>query len=192
MAPAETRPGDGYTLRRARVEDVPALAQLISSYVAEGLLLARPVGELYQSVREFWVAEAQGELVATAALRILWNDLGEVRSLAVRPDFHGRGIGAALVDALIEDARRLGLPLVIALTKELALLERWGLRPVARERLPRTGWAASVQWPTRHGCDEIGVVLELEPGGAARASLGARPSVLLEPIASLPQPASAS
>ncbi len=189
---SEIRVYQGFTLRRARVEDVPALAQLISSYVAEGLLLARPVGELYQSVREFWVAEAGEEIVATAALRILWNDLGEVRSLAVRPDCHGRGIGAALVEALVEDARALGLPLVIALTKELKFFERCGFRSVSRERLPRKVWTDCVQCPKRHACDEIGVVLELEPGGAARASLGARPSVLLEPIAPPPQAAAVS
>jgi argininosuccinate lyase len=186
-APSEVIARNGYALRRARVEDVPDLAQLMSSYVREGLLLARPVGELYQSVREFWLAEAGGEVVACAALRILWNDLGEVRSLAVRPDFHGRGIGAALVDALIADARGLGLPLVIALTKEVKFFERCGFRPVSRERLPRKVWTDCVQCPKRHACDEIGVVLELVPGGAARASLGARPSVLLEPVAPLPQ-----
>ena len=182
---------DGYTLRRARVEDVPALAQLISSYVAEGLLLARPVGELYQSIREFWLAEADGEIVACTALRVLWNDLGEVRSLAVKPEFHGRGIGAKLVDALVGDAKALGLPILIALTKEVSFFERCGFRVTARERLPRKVWTDCVQCPKRHACDEVGVVLELEPAANARPALGARPSVLLESIAPLPYPISA-
>lgn len=97
---------------------------MIADYVLQGVLLPRPVSELYQCVREFHVVtrERNGEapeVVACAALRLLWGDLGEVRSLAVRPDHHGLGLGAALVRRVLEDARAIGLPRVIALTREV-------------------------------------------------------------------------
>ena len=109
---------DGIIIRRATLADVPAIAGVMADYVIDGTLLPRPVGELYQCVREFHVAEARGEIVACAALRVLWDDLGEVRSLAVLPNHHGRGLGQALVTAVLDDARTLALPRVIALTRE--------------------------------------------------------------------------
>jgi amino-acid N-acetyltransferase len=132
------------------------------------------VSELYQCVREFHVAIAGGEVVACAALRVLWNDLGEVRSLAVRPDHHGRGLGARLVAAVIEDARALSLPRVIALTREVAFFERCGFGVVSRDDLPRKVWTDCVRCPRRHACDEVAVVLDLVPGATAAASAAGR------------------
>jgi argininosuccinate lyase/amino-acid N-acetyltransferase len=159
-------------LRRAALLDVPGIARIMAGYVAEGVLLPRPVSELYQCVREFHVAEDGGEIVACAALRVLWDDLGEVRSLAVRPDFHGRGLGARLVEAVLADARALELPRVIALTRELAFFERCGFSAISRDRLPRKVWSDCVRCPKRHACDEIAVVMDLVPG----ASQAAEPS----------------
>ena len=157
-------------IRRATVADVPGIAALIAGYVEQGVLLPRPVGELYQSVREFHVAEKDGEVVACAALRILWGDLGEVRSLAVRQDQHSKGLGAALVTTVLEDARACGLPRAIALTREVAFFERCGFRVVQRETLPRKVWVDCVACPRRHACDEVSVAIELVPGAAAAAS----------------------
>jgi argininosuccinate lyase/amino-acid N-acetyltransferase len=174
-------------LRRATLLDVPGIARIMAGYVAEGVLLPRPVSELYQCVREFHVAEIGGAIVACAALRVLWDDLGEVRSLAVRPDFHGRGLGARLVEAVLADARALKLPRVIALTRELEFFERCGFTEISRDQLPRKVWSDCVRCPKRHACDEIAVVLDLEPG-ASEAAEKAAGSWLL-PIPQLARPA---
>jgi len=162
---------------------VPGIASLMADYVIQGLLLPRPVGELYQSIREFHVATRDGQVVACAALRLLWGDLGEVRSLAVRADHHGRGLGMALVAQVIEDARALGLPRVIALTRELRFFERCGFQSVARETLPRKVWTDCVRCPRRHACDEVAVVLDLVPGATAAAAEAGRSWVLPIPQA---------
>ena len=174
--------GDGTVLRHARLTDVPAIAGVMAEYVMQGLLLPRPVSELYQCVREFVVAERDAQIVACAALRVLWDDVAEVRTLAVRPDHHGRGLGGVLVQSLIADARALGLPRVIALTREVPFFERCGFVVVPRESLPRKVWTDCVRCPKRHACDEVAVALDLVPGATAAAEAAAREFTL-----SLPQ-----
>ena len=174
-APADDQVmADGVVLRRARLGDVAGIASVMGDYVLQGVLLPRPVSELYQCVREFHVAEREGEVVACAALRLLWSDLGEVRSLAVRPDHHGRGLGARLVARVLDDARALKLPRVIALTRELPFFEKCGFVTVQRDTLPRKVWTDCVRCPRRHACDEVAVVLDLEPGASEAAAAAGR------------------
>jgi argininosuccinate lyase/amino-acid N-acetyltransferase len=169
---------DGIVIRRARLEDVPGITAVMSSYVAQGILLPRPVSELYQCVREFHVAEHEGRIVACAALRVLWDDLGEVRSLAVRPDFHGRGLGARLAQRVIDDARAFDLPRLIALTREVEFFERCGFTVISRDVLPRKVWTDCVRCPKRHACDEVAVVLDLKPGATDAAAAAGKSWVL--------------
>jgi len=153
------------------------------------VLLPRPVSELYQCVREFVVAVEGRDVVGCAALRLLWDDLGEVRSLAVRESHHGRGVGLQLVAAVIEEARAIGLPRVIALTRELPFFQRAGFAVASRELMPRKVWTDCVRCPKRHACDEIAVVLDLVPGASAAAERAAGSFVLPIPqIASVPTP----
>jgi argininosuccinate lyase len=190
-AAAESRVlADGLVLRRAQVADVPGIAGVMAPYVVEGSLLPRPVSELYQCVREFHVVErsAPGEngsptIVACAALRLLWRDLGEVRSLAVRPDAHGKGLGAALVAAVVADARALGLPRIIALTREVGFFQRSGFNAQPRESIPRKVWTDCVRCPKRHACDEVAMTLDLVPGASEEAARQARAYVLPMPAA---------
>ena len=181
--------GEGLVLRRARVADIPGIAGVMAPYVVDGVLLPRPVSELYQCVREFHVVErtatdsAPAAIVACAALRLLWQDLGEVRSLAVRPDAHGQGLGAALVDAVVGDARALGLPRIIALTREVGFFERSGFRVESRESIPRKVWTDCVRCPKRHACDEVAVTLDLVPGASEEAARAGRSYMLPMPAA---------
>jgi amino-acid N-acetyltransferase len=176
-------------LRRAQVADVPGIAGVMAPYVVEGSLLPRPVSELYQCVREFHVVERVAEngsgptIVACAALRLLWRDLGEVRSLAVRPDAHGKGLGAALVAAVVADARALGLPRIIALTREVGFFQRSGFNAQPRESIPRKVWTDCVRCPKRHACDEVAMTLDLVPGASEEAARQARAYVLPMPAA---------
>src|SRR5262249_36009919 len=140
----------GLTIRRARPDDVPGISAVMADYVLKGDLLPRPVSELYQCVREFHIVTrdrsgSTPEVVACGALRLLWGDLGEVRSLAVRADHHGLGLGAALVRRVLDDAREIALPRVIALTREVGFFERCGFVTHSREALPRKVWTDCVR-----------------------------------------------
>src|ERR1700712_4309967 len=118
-------------IRPATVRDVPAIAALITAFSQRGKMLFRPDSELYETIRDFFVAqEVDGTLVGIAALEIVWADLTEVRSLAVASTHHGRGIGKMLVNAVIEEARRLEIHRVFALTYEQGFFEKLGFQVV--------------------------------------------------------------
>jgi amino-acid N-acetyltransferase len=123
----------GLVVRRARVGDARTMKTLIDSYAGR-VLLAKELVTLYESVQEFWVAELDGTVVGCGALHVLWEDLAEVRTVAVDPALRGRGIGHALVDQLVKQARNLGLARVFVLTFETAFFARHGF--VAIEGAP--------------------------------------------------------
>jgi argininosuccinate lyase/amino-acid N-acetyltransferase len=177
---------DDITIRRATLADVTGIASLMARHVADGTLLPRPVSELYQCIREFFVADHHGQIVGCAALRLLWEDMGEVRSLVVRADYAGKGLGLRLVDAVLDAGRAIGVPRVIALTREAGFFERAGFTVASRDRLPRKVWTDCVRCPKRHACDEIAVVIDLVPGATEAAERAGRSFVLPIPLAAEP------
>jgi amino-acid N-acetyltransferase len=107
-----------YAIRRARTRDVRAIGGLVDDNTGSGRLLAKATVTLYEDVQEFWIAErvADGEIVGCGALHVLWEDLAEIRTIAVRADCQGEGIGHRLVEALLSSARELGVRRVFVLT----------------------------------------------------------------------------
>jgi amino-acid N-acetyltransferase len=124
-------------VRRARTSDVRALKSIIDGYVGR-VLLAKQLVTLYENVQEFWVASLAGKLVGCGALHVLWEDIAELRTIAVLPEAKGQGIGHALVDALISVAKELGLSRLFVLTFETGFFAQHGFveiegTPVAPE-----------------------------------------------------------
>jgi len=124
----------GCTVRRARTADVRAVRALVDAYAPDRRLLSKATVTLYEDVQEFWVAERDGRLLGCGALHVMWEDLAEVRTVAVVPDAHGQGIGSALLRQLLEHARELGVRRLFCLTFETAFFARHGFRPV--EQVP--------------------------------------------------------
>ncbi|ADG97403.1 GCN5-related N-acetyltransferase [Segniliparus rotundus DSM 44985] len=116
-------------VRRARVSDVPAIKALVDAYAGR-ILLEKNLVTLYEAVQEFWVAQHNGAVVGCGALHVLWSDLGELRTVAVRPDWHGKGVGHALVRQLVEHARDLELRKLFVLTFETAFFSKHGFAPI--------------------------------------------------------------
>jgi len=112
-------------IRRARIGDVRAIKSVIDTYVGK-VLLAKELVTLYEDVQEFWVAELDGEIVGCGALHVLWEDIAEIRSIAVLPHALRLGAGRMIVEALIAVARELGLARVFVLTFETAFFARHG------------------------------------------------------------------
>jgi amino-acid N-acetyltransferase len=118
-------------VRRARTPDVPAIKAIVDIYAGSGRkLLAKELVTLYEDVQDFRVAELHGQVVGCGALHVLWADLGEVRTLAVHPDHVKERIGRLLLDALIANARGLGLQRLFALTFHTEFFSRAGFVPI--------------------------------------------------------------
>lgn len=114
-------------MRRARTPDVPAIKALVDIYAGSGRkLLAKELVTLYEDVADFRVAELEGNVVGCGALHVLWADLGEVRSLAVHPNYLGRRIGERLLLELVATAGELGLSRLFALTFHTEFFARHG------------------------------------------------------------------
>jgi len=150
-------------IRKARLSDVEAIHNLISYYAERNLMLARPRAVLYEAVREFTVAEENGRLVGAGSLHIIWEDLGEIRALAVDPSYTGQGIGRILVNAFLKEAKELELPRVFALTYQEGFFTRCGFRVIPKEELPQKVWKECINCPKFPKCEEVAVIIDLIP-----------------------------
>ena len=147
--------------RKARIADVPAMHRMINEHADAGLMLARPLSELYETLRDFWVIEQDGAAVACCALHINWSDLAEIRSLAVETSFQRRGFGRALVEACLREAKEMGITRVYALPREPDFFESVGFSRIAVSELPRKVWGECIRCPKFPECDEVAVVFDL-------------------------------
>lgn len=153
-------------IRPARVGDVPAIYELIKTFAERKLMIRRSLGELYQTVRDFVVCVEEGRIVGCAALHVFWEDLAELKSLAVAEDQHGRGVGRALVDACLREAERLELMSIFTLTYVPDFFEKCGYRQVDKSQLPHKIWNECVRCPLFPNCTEIALIRSV--GGTER------------------------
>ena len=135
MASGAGPPADSVTIRRARTTDVRAIKFLVDHYAGQ-VLLAKDLVTLYEDVQEFWVAERDATVLGCGALHVLWEDLAEIRTVAVHPDARRRGIGHALVDRLVAQAGELGLRRIFVLTFEIRFFARHGFTEIAGTPVP--------------------------------------------------------
>ncbi|KAA9130406.1 amino-acid N-acetyltransferase [Microbacterium caowuchunii] len=120
-----------FTVRPARTADVRGIHRMLDPYVQRRILLGKDLVVLYEAVQQFQVAEdANGELVGCGALHVMWDDLGEIRTLIVADDWLHRGVGRGIVEALEESARQLGLKQLFCLTFEVDFFTRRGFVPI--------------------------------------------------------------
>ena len=149
-------------IRPATIHDVPRIQEIIASHAELGKMLFKSYAQLYEDLRDFGVYEVDGDVVGCVALTIIWADLAEVRSLAVEDRYRGKGIGRRLIEWAVEEARRLGIRRLMALTYEQGFFGRLGFEAVSKESLPLKVWSDCFRCPKRDGCDEIAVVRVLQ------------------------------
>jgi len=149
-------------VKKAKIRDVKEIHSLILPFASEGRLLPRSLSELYARVRDFFVAEDDGRVIGCAALKIIWDDLSEIASLAVKSEYQRKGIGRQLVEACLEEAKSLGLPRTFVLTYETAFFERLGFKVVDKSIFPQKIWVDCLKCPKFPNCDEVAMVKEME------------------------------
>lgn len=125
-----TGPGGALRIRAARTPDVPAIRDLVQPLAEARVLVAKDTVSYYESLQEFRVAEVAGTVVGCGALHVLWEDLAEVRTLAVADDHRGRGLGHQLLEQLVEDAAELGVSRLFCLTFEVDFFSRNGFEVI--------------------------------------------------------------
>ena len=142
-------------LRKARIPDVEMMIALINSNAEQGLMLPRSRNMLYEHIREFTLAEADGQVIGAASLHILWSDLAEIRALAVLETHRRKGIGRKIVEALEKEAGTLGCTRLFALTYRPDFFKRCGYEEVSKEELPQKVWSECINCIKFPNCDEV-------------------------------------
>ncbi len=150
-------------VEKAKITDVPQIHKLVNYFAVQGQMLPRSLSEIYENLRDFFVVRDGDELVACAALHICWQDLVEIKSLAVAEEHQHAGLGTALVEGCIEEARGLGVPTIFCLTYQPAFFERSGFNQIGLMELPRKVWGECQRCPKYPDCDETAMVLQLKP-----------------------------
>ena len=145
-------------VEKANITDVTQIHKLINGFADKGLMLARPLSEIYESIRDFFVIRERDEVVACAALHIAWSDLAEIRSVAVAEDKQRKGYGAKLVDACLEEAESLGIETVFCFTYRPEFFKSRKFVDIDKMELPRKVWTDCLRCPKFPNCDEIALV----------------------------------
>ncbi len=125
-------------------------------------MLARPLSEIYENIRDYFVVREGERVIACAALHVNWSDLAEIKSVAVAEDSQRQGIGDRLVEACLSEAKGLGILTVFCLTYKPAFFERCGFSQVDKMELPHKVWTECYRCPKFPNCDEIALIYHLE------------------------------
>ncbi len=151
-----------FEYRKATFADVDEIHELIAGYASKGVMLPKPHSTLYETLREFVVAEevASKKIVGVGALHLTWNELAEVRSMAVHEDFSRKGIGSAIVKRLLAEGRAVGVKKFFTLTYRPEFFKSLGFELTTKESLPHKIWKECIECPKFPNCDEIALTLE--------------------------------
>ncbi|HPI72751.1 MAG TPA: N-acetyltransferase [bacterium] len=151
-------PSANVLFRRARIKDVNDITELINHYAKLGDMLSRSHMQVYSQLRDYYVAVDGDRVVGCGALNIIWDNLAEVRSLAIAPDYVGQGLGREIVNRLLADAADLALPQVFTLTYKPVFFEKVGFTRVDKKELPHKVWKDCIHCPKFPDCDEVALV----------------------------------
>ena len=151
-------------IEKARIKDVPQMQQLINYFAGKELMLPRPLSEIYENIRDYFVVRQGEQVIACGALHVSWSDLAEIRSVAVAEESQQQRIGAQLVEACLDEAKGLGIPTVFCLTYQPAFFEKFGFSQVDKIELPRKVWSECYSCPKFPDCDEVALVRKVDLG----------------------------
>ena len=154
-------------IRAAKVGDAKEISALITDYAEQDKMLFRSMADIYENIRSFYTAESEGKIVGCCCLHIIWEDLAEIKSLAVDKDYQGQGVGRALVEYTVQQAKELGIRKVFALTLEPEFFKKSGFETIAMERLPMKVWSDCARCPKQNNCDEIAVIKDISEEGTS-------------------------
>jgi len=148
-------------IRKARLTDAVAIHKLVNSLAQKGLMLPRPLSEIYENIRDYFVVDAGRGLKAVGGLHVNWEDLAEIKSVAVDKRQQKKGLGRAVVQACLDEGEALGIKRFYALTYVPDFFKKMGFHRIDRAVLPHKVWTECVKCPKFPDCDEIAMLREI-------------------------------
>lgn len=151
----------GMNYRKAVFDDVEQIYHLVYKYADEGLMLARSRNTLYETLRDMIVAEQDGKIVGVGGLHLIWDKLGEIRTMAVSPEFKKQGIGKKIVNELVIEGKNLGVETLFTLTYQPIFFNKLGFVEITKDQLPHKVWKECIECPKFPNCDEIAMMRKI-------------------------------
>jgi len=145
-------------IEKACIGDVSQMHRLINQFADRNEMLARSLSEIYENIRDYFVVREGDRVIACVALHVIWEDLAEIKSLAVAESGQKQGVGSQLVKACLEEAKELGLSTVFCLTYKPAFFERAGFSQIDKAELPQKVWTECFRCPKFPNCDEVALI----------------------------------
>lgn len=149
-------------VEKARVSDATQIHRLVNSFADRGEMLHRPLSEIYEHIRDYFVIRNGDEVVGCVALHVSWEDLAEIKAQAVREEDQKQGMGRLLAEACLDEARNLGIPTVFCLTYKQDFYSRLGFRQMDVMQLPRKVWGECYRCAKFPNCEEVAMVYVVE------------------------------
>ena len=149
-------------IEKARITDVPQMYNLIAYFADKDEMLGRPLSEIYENIRDYFVVRDGERVVACAALHVNWSDLAEIKSVAVAEHKQKQGIGDQLVTTCLNEAKELGIPTVFCLTYKPSFFERHSFSQLDKMKLPQKVWTECYRCPKFPNCDEVALIYHME------------------------------
>jgi amino-acid N-acetyltransferase len=148
-------------IRKATIDDIKDMQELINYYAKQDRMLPRALNELYENIRDFFIYEEDGKILGCCALHVAWENLAEVKSLAVDESKQKKGIGSMLVKEALEDAKKLKVKRVFALTYIPLFFERLGFKRIEHTELPHKIWSECIKCVKFPDCAENALTLDI-------------------------------
>lgn len=151
-----------YQFKKATMKDAKEIHTLVNQFAKKDEMLPRSLNEIFENIRDFFICLDDGKIVGVAALHLLWEDLAEIRSVAVANNYQGKGIGKKLVKCCLREAQTLGVEKVFALTYHPGFFREMGFSTVDKNSLPQKIWGECLKCHKFPECNEIAVIKMLD------------------------------
>ncbi len=148
-------------IRKAKIKDIKPIQELINSFAKQDVMLPRSLNELYENIRDFWVMEDKNKIIGCAALHISWDDLAEIKSVAVLKKYQGKGIGRELIGVCLNEAVPLGAKKIFVLTYKPGYFKKFGFKRINHASLPHKIWAECINCCKFPNCQESALLKTL-------------------------------
>jgi amino-acid N-acetyltransferase len=149
-------------VRKARITDAMFIQALLKKHAAEADLILRNMADIYAQIRDYFILADGAKPVGVIALHVYWDDLAEIRSFVIEKKYRGKGCGKKLMDAVVKEAKALGLKSIFALTKIPVFFKKYGFRRIAKKELPHKIWKDCFNCPKFPDCDEHALIFHLK------------------------------